>query len=159
MSLNKSIFVALGLLMTAPVVLAQGNILNAKTPDEMFEITADQKAQDNDEPLPYGYVEKRDVLWSKNTWEVIDLDERVNFPLYYPIDTVNMGSDRRSLFDVLIKNIKNGKIDAIYRDSYFTEKIQLEDLSAAMVKVDTSDAGFDELNAGEPVSDYNSIVY
>ncbi|TVZ52143.1 gliding motility protein GldN [Dokdonia sp. Hel_I_53] len=155
MSLKKSFFVVLGLLVTVPSVFAQGNILNAKTPDEMFEITEDQKAQDNDEPLPYGYVEKRDVLWSKNTWEVIDLDERVNFPLYYPIDTVNMGSDRRSLFDVLIKNIKNGKIDAIYRDSYFTEKILLEDLGAAMVKVDTSDAGYDQLNAGEPISDYN----
>ncbi len=155
MSLKRLIFVALGLLLTVPSVFAQGNILNAKTPDEMFITTDEQKENDNDEPLPYGYVEKRDVLWSKNTWEVVDLDERVNFPLYYPVDTVNMGSDRRSLFDVLVKNIKNGKIDAIYRDSYFTEKIQLEDLSAAMVRVDTSDAGYDELNAGEPISDYN----
>lgn len=155
MSLKRLVFIALGLLLTVPSVFAQGNILNAKTPDEMFATTDEQKANDNDEPLPYGYVEKRDVLWSKNVWEVVDLDERVNFPLYYPIDTINMGSDRRSLFDVLVKNIKNGKIDAIYRDSYFTEKIQLEDLSAAMVRVDTSDAGFDELNAGEPISDYN----
>jgi len=155
MSLKRLVFIALGLLLTVPSVFAQGNILNAKTPDEMFATTDEQKANDNDEPLPYGYVEKRDVLWSKNVWEVVDLDERVNFPLYYPVDTVNMGSDRRSLFDVLVKNIKNGKIDAIYRDSYFTEKIQLEDLSAAMVRVDTSDAGFDELNAGEPISDYN----
>ena len=154
MSLKRLIFVALGLLMTVPA-FAQGNILNAKTPDEMFEVTEEQKAKDNDNPLPYGYVEKRDVLWAKNTWEVVDLDERVNFPMYYPIDTINMGSDRRSLFDVLVKNIKNGKIDAIYRDSYFTEKIQLGDLSAAMVKVDTSDAGYDQLNAGESISDYN----
>jgi len=155
MSLKRLIFVALGLLMTVPAAFAQGNILNAKTPDEMFAITDEQKANDNDEPLPYGYVEKRDVLWSKNTWEVVDLDERVNFPLYYPIDTINVGSDRRSLFDVLVKNIKNGNIETIYRDSYFTEKIQLEDLSAAMVKVDTSDAGYDELNAGEPISEWN----
>ena len=155
MSLKRLIFVALGLLLTVSSVYAQGNILNAKTPDEMFETTDEQKANDNDEPLPYGYVEKRDVLWSKNVWEVVDLDERVNFPLYYPVDTVNMGSDRRSLFDVLVKNIKNGKIDAIYRDSYFTEKIQLEDLSAAMVRVDTTDEGYDQLNAGEPISDYN----
>jgi len=154
MSLKRLIFVALGLLMAVPA-FAQGNILNAKTPDQMFEVTEEQKAKDNDNPLPYGYVEKRDVLWAKNTWEVVDLDERVNFPLYYPIDTINMGADRRSLFDVLVKNIKNGEIDAIYRDSYFTEKIQLEDLSAAMVKIDTSDAGYDQLNAGESISDYN----
>lgn len=155
MSLKQLIFVALGLTLTVPAVFAQGNILNAETPDEMFAVTEGQRANDNDEPLPYGYVEKRDVLWSKNTWEVVDLDERVNFPLYYPIDTINMGSDRRSLFDVIVKNVKNGNIDAIYRDSYFTEKIQLGDLSAAMVKVDTSDAGYDELNAGEPISEWN----
>ncbi len=154
MNLKRLIIAALGLFLTLPA-FAQGNILNAKTPEEMFAITEEQKAKDNDEPLPYGYVEKRDVLWAKNTWEVVDLDERVNFPLYYPIDTINMGSDRRSLFDVLVKNIKNGNIDAIYRDSYFTEQIQLEDLSAAMVKIDTSDAGYDQLNAGEPISDYN----
>lgn len=30
-----------------------------------------------------------------------DIDERINFPLYYPIDTAFVGKDRRSLFDVL----------------------------------------------------------
>lgn len=154
MSLKRIITVAFGLLIAVPA-FAQGNILNAKMPEQMFESTESQVANDNDKPLPYGYVEKRDVLWAKNTWEVIDLDERVNFPMYYPIDTINMGSDRRSLFDVIVKNIKNGKIDAIYTDSYFTEKITLDDLGAAMVRVDTTEAGYDQLNAGESISDYN----
>ena len=88
---------------------AQLNILNAKTPEEIGKKTEAQIAYDNDEPLPYGYTDERDVLWSKTTWEIIDLDERVNFPLYYPIDTNNIGADRRSLYDVLVKNIKNGK--------------------------------------------------
>lgn len=154
MSVKRIILIAFGFLLTVPA-FAQGNILNAKTPDEMFETTEEQVANDNDKPLPYGYVEKRDVLWAKNTWEVVDLDERVNFPLYYPIDTINMGSDRRSLFDVLVKNIKNGKIDAIYTDSYFTEKITLDDIEAAMVKIDTTDEGYEEINRGDPISDYN----
>ena len=154
MSLKHMIAVAFGLMLAAPA-FAQGNILNAKTPEEMFAVTDSQVANDNDGPLPYGYVEKRDVLWAKNTWEVIDLDERVNFPMYYPIDTINMGSDRRSLFDVLVKNIKNGKIDAMYTDSYFTEKITLDDIGAAMVRIDTTEQGYDQLNAGEAISDYN----
>ncbi|WP_299769656.1 gliding motility protein GldN [uncultured Dokdonia sp.] len=154
MNLKNLILIAFAFIMTSSV-FAQGNILNAKTPDEMFEITEEQKANDNDEPLPYGYVEKRDVLWSKNTWEVVDLDERVNFPLYYPIDTINIGSDRRSLYQVLMKNIKNGTIDAIYDDSYFTNKITLDDISAALVVTDTADDGFRELNEGLPISDYN----
>ncbi|GGG36448.1 gliding motility protein GldO [Dokdonia pacifica] len=154
MNLKKLILVAFVFVMTTSVY-AQGNILNAKTPDEMFESTEGQIANDNDEPLPYGYVEKRDVLWSKNTWEVVDLDERVNFPLYYPIDTVNIGSDRRSLYDVLMKNIKNGKIDAIYDDSYFTNKITLEDIQAALEVTRISDDGIREQNEGLEVSDYN----
>jgi|TARA_R110002051_G_scaffold10175_8_gene38784 gliding motility associated protien GldN len=154
MNLKNVLIVVFSLLMTGQA-FAQGNVLNAKTPDQMFEITDEQKANDNDNPLPYGYVEKRDVLWAKNTWEVVDLDERINFPLYYPVDTMNIGSDRRSLYDVLVKNIKNGTIDAIYRDSYFTEKITLDDISAALVTTDTTDDGFRELNEGLPISDYN----
>ena len=134
---------------------AQGNVLNAKVPEQMFEITDEQLAKDNDEPLPYGYVEKRDVLWSKNTWETVDLDERVNFPFYYPVDTTNMASNRRSLYDVVLKAIKSGEIEDIYGDSYFSEKITLDDISGALVKTDTTDDGFRELNEGLPISDYN----
>ena len=67
-------------------ILAQANILNAKLPTRNWckNSTEAQKALDNDAPLRYGYVEDRDILWSKTIWETIDLDERVNFPLYYP---------------------------------------------------------------------------
>jgi hypothetical protein len=50
--------------------------------------------------MAYGYVHDRDVLMGKTTWEIIDLSERINFSLYFPIDTANIGSDRRSLYDV-----------------------------------------------------------
>ena len=85
---------------------AQSNLLNAKTPSEIGKKTAAQLISDNDKPLVYGYVHDRDVLMGKAIWETIDLDERINFPLYYPIDTANIGKDRRSLFDVILKNIK-----------------------------------------------------
>lgn len=131
---------------------AQANILNAKKPEEIGMRTEAQKAMDNDAPLEYGYVDDRDILWSKTVWEVIDLDERVNFPLYYPTDTVDIGSDRRSLYDVLIKNIKNGKLTDVYVDSYFTEKRKFSDLQATLQKVDTTDLGYEQVNAGEQVS-------
>jgi hypothetical protein len=57
----------------------------------------------------------------KTTWEIIDLSEKINFALYFPIDTAN-GSDRRSLYDVLTKAMKNGKITEVYTDSYFNTK-------------------------------------
>jgi hypothetical protein len=52
-----------------------------------------QLISDNDKPLAYGYVHDRDVLM-KTTWEIIDLSEKINFALYFPIDTANIGSDR-----------------------------------------------------------------
>ena len=107
MTIKNVVLSVFCLLMTSVSVLAQLNVLNAKTPEEIGVKTEDQLAYDNDSPLPYGYIDDRDILWSKSTWEIIDLDERVNFPLYYPIDTNNIGLERRSLYDVLIKNIKN----------------------------------------------------
>ena len=132
---------------------AQANILNAKKPEEIGKKTAAQVAADNDQPLPYGYVDDRDILWSKTIWEVVDLDERVNFPLYYPLDTINIGSDRRSLYDVLMKNIKSGKLEDVYVDSYFTEKRKFSDLEATLTKIDTTDLGYEQINAGEVLSE------
>src|SRR5690606_20402564 len=126
---------------------AQTNILNAKTPEDIGKKTEAQIANDTDAPLPQGYTDERDVLWSKTTWAIIDLDERVSSPLYYPIDTNNISSDRRSLYDVLMKNIKNGKIDAVYADSYFTEKRTLQDINASLVYSDTTDLGIEQYNA------------
>lgn len=125
---------------------AQSNLLNAKTPSEIGKKTAAQMNADNDKPLPYGYVHDRDILMGKATWEIIDLDERVNFPLYYPVDSVNIGSDRRSLFDVLIKGIKNGKITEVYTDDYFNTKKTLKDMASSFTYIDTTQAGRDEIN-------------
>ncbi|WP_333599476.1 type IX secretion system ring protein PorN/GldN [Flavobacterium sp.] len=125
---------------------AQSNLLNAKTPDQIGKKTPAQLISDNDKPLPYGYVHDRDVLMGKTIWELVDLDERINFPLYYPIDTANIGKDRRSLFDVLIKNIKNGKITEVYADDYFNNKKTLKDMESSFTYIDTTEAGISEYN-------------
>lgn len=125
---------------------AQSNLLNAKVPTEIGIKSAAQQLKDNDKPLEYGYVGDRDILMSKKTWEIIDLDERLNFPLYYPIDTGSIGNDRRSLYDVLIKGIKSGKITEVYADSYFKEKRTLKDMEKSFTRIDTTDAGREEMN-------------
>ncbi len=125
---------------------AQSNLLNAKDPKEIGLKSAAQQLKDNDKPLEYGYVDDRDILMSKKTWEIIDLDERINFPLYYPIDTASIGNERRSLYDVLVKGIKTGKITEVYSDSYFKEKKTLKDIEASLTKTDTTDAGREQMN-------------
>jgi len=125
---------------------AQSNLLNAKTPDEIGKKTPAQLISDNDKPLVYGYVHDRDVLMGKTIWELIDLDERINFPLYYPIDTANIGKDRRSLFTVLLNGIKSGKITEVYADDYFNTKKTLKDMQSSFKYIDTTQAGIDEIN-------------
>lgn len=147
----KKLYVVLLLLVgSVNSLTAQHNVLNAKTPAQM-RAAATEVSLTTSKPMSYGYVDERDILWSKTVWEVIDLDERINFPLYYPVDTVSLDVNRRSLYDVLVKHIKNGSIKEVYVDSYFTEKRDFEDLQATLQKVDTTDLGFAALNAGEAV--------
>lgn len=149
----KSFLLTISCVFAVSAVSAQANILNAKSPDQIGVKTDEQMLLDNDKPLEYGYVDDRDILYSKMAWEKIVLDERVNFPLYYPVDTNNIGSNRRSLFDVLMTNIKSGEIENMYDDSYFTAKRTMKDLEATMKLVDTTDLGFEQINSGEALSE------
>jgi gliding motility associated protien GldN len=126
---------------------AQSNLLNAKTPEQIGVKTKSQVSLDNDKPLAYGYVDDRDILMGKTTWEIVDLSERFNFPLYFPIDSTNIGKDRRSLFDVLVKGIKANKITEVYADDYFNTKKTFKDMSSSFTYIDTTDAGKEMINA------------
>ncbi|WP_283635976.1 gliding motility protein GldN [Aquaticitalea lipolytica] len=146
MKLKSFLLTVLGVSI-ATSSFAQANLLNAKKPEEIGVKTEAQLALDNDKPLEYGYVDDRDIMFSKMTWEKIVLDERANFPLYYPVDTNNIGKERRSLYDVLLKNVRNGNIENIYDDSYFTAKRTLKDIESALSKIDTLDIGYQQYNA------------
>jgi gliding motility associated protien GldN len=126
---------------------AQANLLNARVPQDVGALNDQQKEANDEKPLAYGFVDDRDVLWSKTVWEIIDLDERVNFPYYYPTDTLNLGPDRRSLFDVLKKNLSNSNIKEVYKSAYFQEKLTYDEIIERLVAVDTTDAGFEQYNA------------
>ena len=143
---NIGIFILMCVLFQT--TYAQSNLLNAKRPSDIGKKTAEQKAVDNDRPLDYGYVDDRDILWSKVVWEYIDLNERINLPLYYPVDTTTVANNRRSLFDTLLRGIKDDAITEVYDDSYFTAKMTKSEINRKLFRVDTTDAGFDELNAG-----------
>jgi gliding motility associated protien GldN len=126
---------------------AQSNLLNAKIPEDIGKKTAAQLESDNDKPLPYGYVHDRDVLMGKMIWEKIDLDERVNFPLYFPVDTNSVAKDRRSLFQVLLNSIKSGKISDVYGDDYFNSKMTFKDIISNFKYVDTTEVGIEVFNS------------
>ncbi|MDJ0645346.1 MAG: gliding motility protein GldN [Flavobacteriaceae bacterium] len=146
-------FLAICAIVLATNTNAQANLLNATIPEEVGVKTVEQMAADNDRPLPYGYIDDRDILWSKVVWEYIDLNEKINLPFYYPVDTTNISSSRRSLYDTLLRGIKSGEIVDVYDDSYFENKLTFNDIQGRLSRIDTSDAGYELLNEGSELTD------
>lgn len=132
--IKNCVFIFFAILFSSSIN-AQFGILNAKNPDQIGKKSEQQLAADNDGPIPYGYVDDRDVLWSKVVWEFIDLNQKINLPYYFPIDTTNISSDRRSLFHTLIKGIKQGKIKEAYDDSFFTSKITQQEIDQRLINI------------------------
>ncbi len=155
MSIKNGIFILSFTVFFTNMVNAQANLLNATIPEEVGVKTEEQLAADNDQPLPYGYIDDRDILWSKMVWEYMDLNEKMNLPFYYPADTSNIDSNRRSLYDTLLKGIRTGELIDVYDDSYFTQRLTKEEIEKTLVKIDTTDAGIEQYNFGEPVSEEN----
>ncbi|SHI90485.1 protein involved in gliding motility GldN [Mesonia phycicola] len=149
--MKKSCFLAF-VLFSAISSYAQLNVLNATKPEEIGKKSAAVIEADNaDKPLPYGYVGERDILWAKTTWEEIDLDQRVNFPLLYPLDEI--GGHRRPLFNLLVEAVTEDSITA-YRDSYFNQKMSVEDIKLNLEAKSMSEAGLAAENSGEVVEDW-----
>jgi gliding motility associated protien GldN len=59
--------------------------------------------------IPYTHVREADVMWHRRVWRTIDLREKINHPLYYPIQKIE---DRKSLFVVIKDAIIEGTITA-----------------------------------------------
>ncbi len=133
--MTKNCLILFFAILSSGLVDAQVNLLNSKTVDQIGVKSSEQLAADNDGPIPYGYVDDRDILWSKVVWEFIDLNQKINLPYYFPIDTTNLSLDRRSLFHTILKGIKQGKIKEAYSDSFFTSKITKEEIAQRLVNV------------------------
>ena len=147
--MKNVIFIVLILAIIASnKISAQSNLLNAKVPQEVG-INFEQSSANETKPVQYGYVDDRDILWSKTIWEIIDLDERINFPYYYPsVNNGYLSSDRQSLFRVLMDNIQQGNITEIYETDYFNEKLTFEELKVKLEDRKITEEARQKLNSG-----------
>ena len=109
---------------------AQANILNASTPSEIGIQNFDQKQSDNDSFLEFDYIDERDILWSKIVYEKIDLNEKLNFPLLFPVNDETYAKNRKSLWRILKENIINKRITELYfdRNDNFKDKMSFNDV-------------------------------
>jgi gliding motility associated protien GldN len=70
--------------------------------------------------VSYIHLREADVMWSKRIWRVLDLKEKKNHKLYYPLEPQN---DRISLFEVM----KYGALDEGSITLYDLGGIELDD--------------------------------
>lgn len=79
--------------------------------------------------VPYKFLRESDVMWNKRIWRVIDLNEKINHPLYYP--TTRIG-DRMSLIDLLLWGVNTeGITPYAVEDDRFTQPITRAQIDAA----------------------------
>lgn len=127
------------------------SILNAKSPEAFRKYRelnmikrGDSIVSTKTTPLPYGYVEDKDVLKSIVVWEIIDLNDKINQPFYHNQD--GLVSQNKSLYQVLFDAINAGKIKEVYDDEMFTTRLTPEAIQARIKNEVMSDAGIDRIN-------------
>lgn len=145
MSLRKQFCVVTLLFLGVVYSYAQANLLNATKASQVGVKLKEKIAADNDKPLPYEYVDNRDILWSKVVWEFVDFNQKINFPYYFPVDTTNVSKDRRSLFDTLLKGIRSGEIKDVFADSFLRAKLSEKEINEKLINVKQNGDYYDTL--------------
>ena len=128
--MRKSVFILL-LLLNLSFGFSQANLLNTTSSYELEEVSKLQEDMES-KPLDYAKVNDEDIVFSFTTWEVIDLNERVNFPFLFPIDIYSVTPDRKPLIYHLIEGVRSFEFPAYFNDT-FTEEISDEEFENIQV--------------------------
>ena len=134
------------------------NILNAKSPAEFRQMREENQKLVGDSlvsnavtPLEYGFIEDKDVLKSMVVWEIIDMNDKINQPLYHNSD--GLVTQNKSLYQVLLDAVNSGKIAEVYDDEMFTTRLTADQIAARTHNTVVTDWLIDKINAGETISE------
>ncbi|MBL7939317.1 MAG: gliding motility protein GldN [Flavobacteriales bacterium] len=90
--------------------------------------------------IPYVHLREADVMVAQRVWRTIDLREKINHPLYYPLEP---SQGRKSLFDVILDGLlENGSLTAydpgvMLQDDDFERALTTPELEGMLNAVDT----------------------
>jgi gliding motility associated protien GldN len=89
----------------------------------------DKENSNNRRFIPYTHLREGDVTWEKRVWRRLDMREKQNQQLYYPVTQV---TSRISLMQVMSKYILAGQIIA-FADDEFLQPLELSFIKDKMV--------------------------
>ena len=90
----------------------------------------DKENSTNRRYIPYTHLREGDVTWQKRVWRTVDMREKINQQLYYPITDV---ASRVSLVQVITRGILSGKIIA-FDDQEFLEPLEISEWRNNFIK-------------------------
>jgi len=93
----------------------------------------DKENANNRRFIPYTHLREGDVVWEKRVWRELDMREKQNHQLYYPILPVN---GRISLMQLLSKYILSGQVIA-FSDEEFLVPLELASIKDKLKKCDS----------------------
>ena len=89
----------------------------------------------NTRVIPYPFLRQDDMMWATRHWERIQVQEKLNHPLYYPVVPL---PDRKSMFDVLKDAILvEGSIVEVFRDDLFELPLSNQEVADIIFRVDS----------------------
>jgi gliding motility associated protien GldN len=133
------------------------NMLNAKSPStyrkyrDMLKVkVGDSLVSVKNKPIDYGFIEDKDVLRSMVVWEIIDMNEKINQPFYHNAD--GLVSSNKSLYQILLDNINNGKIKEVYDDEMLTTKLTPDQIQQRLKVTVETPWLIDKRNSGDKIT-------
>lgn len=113
-------------------VTAQAQVLG---PDDDGPISKQSRIYQNNRVIEFPHPREIDQMFSTRHWEQINVREKANHHLYYPVMPL---PDRKSLFDVLVDGIMNeGTIMEVFADDRFEIPYTPEEIQRNVMTIDT----------------------
>jgi len=106
-------------LLVLACLLQLGNVFSQPTDPTVLDGIYVKEHVPARKPVPYHHIREADMMWTKMIWRMLDLKEKINHPLYFPINSNRIENSRYSLISLFLESIDAGDLE-VYDDDEFT---------------------------------------